>query len=85
MKPNLLQQDAAKHAAKDVINMEIDCLTALVIVGQIQLACTHPENPESSIKVAVRFAKTLEAVIGKRFPMYTEIMALGWDPKHRKE
>ena len=64
------------------ITVEIDCITAISIIGQLQLASRHPANNGLSQKEAEKFARLMQAAIAAKFPAMTELMELGWNPDY---
>ena len=59
------------------ITVSIDRLTALVVIGQIQLALRHPNNRGRSAEIAVDFVQLLAA---KLPPTMQQTVEMGFDP-----
>lgn len=65
------------------IKVEIrDLLTALSVVGSIQLAVRHPLYTGITREAAERFARCLQAVIADSYPQLKELMENGWNPEY---
>lgn len=64
------------------IDMKIDPVTAMCVIGNIQLATRHPANNGPSLRFAIQFARDLEKELVKLMPDREAIFAMGWDPQY---
>jgi len=64
------------------IKLEIDAVTAVILIGQLQLATRHPKNNGPSVPYAVAFARKLQQIIAEKFPdtSLPVTMEMGWNP-----
>ncbi len=67
---------------KNELHFKIDCLTAVCIIANIQLATRHKENLGPSRKIAEAFARELGNQVIEINPDFAEMIALGWDPEN---
>lgn len=58
----------------------IDAVTAICIIGAIQLATRHPKFIGPSRVVTENFARELQAIVVEKFPETGATLAMGWDP-----
>lgn len=65
---------------KDEINVRVDCLTAMCIIANIQLACRHSENLGPSRERAEKFARKLQEQVAIIKPVMSTLIELGWNP-----
>ncbi len=65
----------------DII-LEVDLVTALAVVANIQLATRHPQNTGPSRKRAEDFARQLQEGIVKLQPGLSDVLNMGWDPQY---
>lgn len=63
-----------------IIEMEIDCLVAMCIIGNIQLACRHHLNVGPSRLIAENFARELQKRVAYHWPDKAVVMEMGWNP-----
>jgi hypothetical protein len=59
---------------------KIDILTALSIIGSIQLALRHPAYTGPSAELARRIASDLEIWLEQVAPDVAAIASMGWNP-----
>jgi len=62
------------------IQVEIDFLSAMCIIGNIQLASRHPKNTGPSRKIAELFARMLQKIVVEKRPDVAELLEKGWNP-----
>lgn len=62
------------------LTMQIDVITAMCVIAQIQLAARHPANNGSSRSIAERFARSLQAVVIRVWPEQEQLLEMGWNP-----
>jgi hypothetical protein len=65
---------------QQIIFIEMDVLTAICVLGNIQLATRHPANTGPSVGYAVRWGRELQEKIVEKIPEQSAIMEMGWDP-----
>lgn len=61
-------------------DVEIDVLTAICVIGQIQLASRHHLNKGESKRLAIIFARQLQERVNKIKPEYAVLIEMGWNP-----
>lgn len=64
------------------IKIEVDPLTAVSIIANIQLATRHRENLGPSRQLAESFAKQLGLVVCGLRPDLADAIQAGWDPQY---
>lgn len=67
------------YAPEDTIKLEVDPITAMCIIGNIQLATRHTENVGASRKIAEAFARKLQAEVVKYMPDQAALIEMGWN------
>lgn len=61
------------------VNLHLDLMVLMVVVGNIQLALRHPENHQSSAKVAREFVFSVRTVLlDRRLYACVETLDRGW-------
>jgi len=70
----------AEKLFSKTISFEIDCMTAICIVGNIQLATRHAKNIGESRKIAEAFARDLQKKITDKVPEAGIVLHMGWNP-----
>lgn len=60
-------------------DISIDGVTAVTLIGQLQLASRHPANNGPSVKYSIEFAKQLQTLVSEKFPNASAILEMGWD------
>lgn len=70
----------AKKAFATRISFEVDGITAMAILGNLQLALRHHKNTGESSKVAKAFALDLQQSIERELPEVGAVLQMGWDP-----
>lgn len=66
-------------AESPLIALAIDRLTAITIIGNLQLALRHPANHRPSVEIVLEFIRRLDERLP---PALREAVALGFDPRH---
>lgn len=82
-------QQAFQEAVDNNINVsrmlpafQIDLLTAMAIISQIQLASRHKLNNQTkTAKHAQAFARNMQAKIVEIEPRLNDVLQMGWDPE----
>lgn len=59
--------------------IDMDFITAICIIAQIQLATRHPKNTGGSRGIAEKFARTLRDMVIAIAPENALILEMGWD------
>lgn len=65
---------------KTTITIEVDLVTALCVIANIQLAGRHPENKGTPKLVGEKFARKLQARVAEVKPGMLTVMEAGWNP-----
>lgn len=60
--------------------VHVDVITAMSVIGQLQLASRHHANNGESRKIAEKFARELQAMVADVAPENKELMEMGWNP-----
>lgn len=63
-----------------LITVQLDTVTAMSVLGNIQLAGRHPANNGPSRQLAVDFGLQLQRKISEVWPDRAALMQMGWDP-----
>jgi hypothetical protein len=59
---------------------QLDLLSAIVLISQIQLAGRHPENKKTkTYALAAQLARRLQAAVVDVEPQLEEILQMGWN------
>ncbi len=70
IQPDLLEQDFIQEFAalerQPPLRLEIDRVTAWVVLAQLQLALRHPENTGPSAEIARGFADQIQSLVASR-------------------
>jgi hypothetical protein len=61
-------------------SIDLDVVTAMSIIAQIQLALRHPGNTGKSAAIAASFARVLQELIVAVAPENERIIEMGWNP-----
>lgn len=65
---------------REIGPIPIDVITAMAVIGNIQLASRHPLNDGESLKIAIWFARILQERLDAVCPEYSAVIEMGWDP-----
>ncbi len=65
----------------EIIELEIDCITAVIMISHIQLATRHPKNHGPSSEIAKETARKLQKAVCDVNPGVAELMEFGWNPE----
>lgn len=75
------------QAAKDIqqfretpVTFELDLVTAMDLLGLIQLASRHPALPERTLKFAKHFGGYVQKAVSMT-PALAQLAAAGWKPE----
>jgi hypothetical protein len=60
-------------------SIDLDIVTAMSVIAQIQLAARHPGNNGDTKQIAERFAKELQVMVCAIAPENAELIELGWN------
>jgi hypothetical protein len=63
-----------------VIQINIDPMTGMCVLGCIQLASRHPGYKGPSRKIAIHFARELQKRVAFYHPEHENLLELGWNP-----
>jgi len=66
--------------SKQRVPIEIDMVTAICIIGSIQLALRHPKHNGPSAQIAHDFARDLQKIVVEKFPAAAFTLEAGWNP-----
>lgn len=61
----------------EIITIEIDCVVAMAVIANIQLATRHLENIGASRQLAEQFARELQKSVVQRYPSHGPLLELG--------
>lgn len=61
-------------------SIDLDIVTGMCIIAQIQLASRHAENTGESAAIAASFARQLQEMIVAVAPENERIIEMGWNP-----
>ncbi len=82
IQPDLLEQDFIQEFAaledQPPLRLEIDRVTAWVVLAQLQLALRHPENMGPSAEIARAIAQQLQSLVASRGALAV-VARCGWD------
>ena len=81
---NMFHQDVEKelNSATQTITITVDLMSAICIIGNIQIAGRHPKNNGPSRKIAEDFARSLQLRVAKLHPNTGGMIEKGWDPDY---
>lgn len=64
---------------KEEITLTMDCMVAMCLIGNIQLACRHSANTGPSRKIAENVARHLQEEVSKILPEQAALLEMGWN------
>lgn len=64
------------------ITINTDCINAMVIIAQLQLAIRHPENTGPSRYITEKFARKLQEAVVSVNPEFSLVLDRGWQPEY---
>lgn len=73
--------DGTKIFNGPVITLQMDVLTAMCVIAQIQLAARHEANNGSSQTIAGKFARLLQRDVVRVWPDKEQLLEQGWNPQ----
>lgn len=72
--------DTVNLSNQYVGSIDLDIVTAMCIIGQIQLASRHPANTGESAAIAASFARQLQEMVVAVAPKNEQLIEKGWNP-----
>lgn len=66
--------------SEERVPIEIDMVTAICLIGSVQLASRHPKNVGPSARISQDFARDLQKIVVEKFPAAEFILEAGWNP-----
>lgn len=61
-------------------SIDLDVLTAMSVIAQIQLAARHLKNNGATKEIAEKSARELQAMVIEVAPENSELIEMGWNP-----
>lgn len=61
-------------------SIDLDVITAMCIIAQIQLASRHRGNTGESAAIAASFARQLQEMVVAVAPENEQLIEMGWNP-----
>ena len=72
--------DTINLSNRYVGSIDCDVITAMSVIGQLQLASRHPGNTGASRQIAEKFARDLQEMVIRVAPENAELIEMGWNP-----
>lgn len=74
--------DQIDLSKRHVATVNLDMVTAMCIIAQIQLATRHRGNIGPSRDIAEAFARTLQQRVIEVAPENAAVLEMGWNPNY---
>ena len=63
------------------VQLDMDCLTCICVIGAIQLATRHPKFTGPSRAIAEKYARQLQQCVEEKLPATGAVLQMGWNPE----
>lgn len=81
---NQFRQDFLALEHHPGVHLELTAIEAWMLLGQIQIACRHPENNGISRATVEKLARQIQAGLAVT-PALAAVAERGWDPAYDEE